>query len=51
VSVFAAAAVLLTAIGLYGLLSYSVGQRRQDIAIRMALGAQQSDISYWPFPE
>jgi putative ABC transport system permease protein len=45
VSVFAAAAALLTGIGLYGLLSYSVGQRRHDIAIRMALGARQSDVS------
>ena len=42
---FAVAAVLLTAIGIYGLLSYSVGQRRRDIAIRIALGARQSDIS------
>ncbi|OLE50629.1 MAG: hypothetical protein AUI36_19095 [Cyanobacteria bacterium 13_1_40CM_2_61_4] len=45
VSVFAAAAVLLTSIGIYGLLSYSVGQRRHDIAIQMALGARQGDVS------
>jgi hypothetical protein len=45
VTVFAAAAVFLTSIGIYGLISYSVGRRRHDIAIRMALGARQSDIS------
>jgi putative ABC transport system permease protein len=45
VTVFAAAAVVLTSIGIYGLLSYSVGQRRHDIAVRMALGARQSDVS------
>jgi putative ABC transport system permease protein len=45
VSVFAAAAVFLTSIGIYGLLSYSVGRRRHDIAIRMALGARRSDVS------
>jgi putative ABC transport system permease protein len=48
-SLFALVALLLGAVGIYGVVSYSVACRTRDIGLRIALGAVRRDVMAWVF--